>query len=72
VTAPDEERPPRVLDRCDAYLDAAPRSGTEVIALGSFVLFVPTTQPWPYYARPARERSRPPTGDQVRAVMAEQ
>ena len=40
-----------VLQRIEAYLDAAPRSAAEPEAVGKFTLFRPLG-PWPYYARP--------------------
>lgn len=66
--------PPResLLDRCDAYLDAVPRTDTEIVEVGAFTLFVPTTQPWPYYGRPTRRHGAAPTDDDVRALLAEQ
>ncbi|HEY5489190.1 MAG TPA: GNAT family N-acetyltransferase [Candidatus Limnocylindrales bacterium] len=40
-----------ILQRIEAYLDAAPRSAAEPEAVGKFTLFRPLG-PWPYYARP--------------------
>jgi GNAT superfamily N-acetyltransferase len=40
-----------VLDRLEAYYDAAPRSAARTEEIGPFTLFV-SEGPWPYYARP--------------------
>src|SRR3954466_10250970 len=44
----------RVLDRLEAYYDAAPRSAARTEEHGPFTLFV-GEGPWPYYARPRLE-----------------
>jgi len=43
-----------VLDRLEAYYDAAPRSAARTEEHGPFTLFV-GEGPWPYYARPRLE-----------------
>ncbi len=54
------------LLRVEEYLDLAPRYGSEVIRVGSLVLFASHT-PWAYYARPDRgNASRPRRRDLVR------
>lgn len=51
----------------DAYLDAAPRSDCEPVAVGPFTLFVSRT-PWPYYARPTVGRRDPIAGADLDAL----
>ena len=46
---------PPVIKVLDAYLDAAPRSGSEAIPSGPFTIFL-ARGPWGYYARPSRTR----------------
>jgi ribosomal protein S18 acetylase RimI-like enzyme len=60
-----------LLDRIDAYCDAVPRSSARVEALGSLVLFVPTGEGWPFYARP-RRGAPSPSVDEVLQVRARQ
>ncbi len=44
-----------LIEVLDAYLDAAPRSGSEPIQSGPFTVFL-ARGPWGYYARPALAR----------------
>ena len=44
-----------VIKVLDAYLDAAPRSGSEAIQSGPFTIFL-ARGPWGYYARPSHTR----------------
>jgi ribosomal protein S18 acetylase RimI-like enzyme len=41
-----------LLQRIDAYLDAAPRTGARAEAIGPFTLFLNEGHGWRYYARP--------------------
>jgi ribosomal protein S18 acetylase RimI-like enzyme len=60
-----------LLDRIDAYCDAVPRSSARVEEFRSLVLFVPTGEGWPFYARP-RRGAPAPTADEIREVRARQ
>src|SRR5689334_25410134 len=60
----------RVLDRLEAYYDAAPRSAARTEEIGPFTLFV-GEGPWPYYARP-RLGATAFTADEVAVVRARQ
>ena len=55
-----------LLNRIDAYLDAAPRTGARAEAIGPFTLFLNEGHGWRYYARP----SPGATGFTVEAVRA--
>ena len=59
-----------LLDRIDAYCDAVPRSAARLEEIGAFVLFVPESHPWPYYARPRRGSVATATGEDVQRVRA--
>jgi ribosomal protein S18 acetylase RimI-like enzyme len=59
-----------VLDRIEAYYDAAPRSAARTEEIGPFTLFV-GEGPWPYYARP-RLGATEFTADEVAVVRARQ
>jgi GNAT superfamily N-acetyltransferase len=63
-----------VIERIDAFCDAAPRSRASAEEIGPLVLFVPVGPGWPYYARPRRfPGALPPiTSADVRAVRARQ
>jgi ribosomal protein S18 acetylase RimI-like enzyme len=62
-----------VLITCiDAFCDGVPRERTRAETIGSLVLFVPVGPGFPYYARPRRDRVRPVTAADVRAVRARQ
>jgi predicted N-acetyltransferase YhbS len=60
-----------LLDRIDAYCDAAPRRSARVEEFRTLVLFVPTGDGWPFYARP-RRGAPAPTLDEIREVRARQ
>ena len=53
-----------LLQRIEAYLDAAPRSAAEPEAVGKFTLFRPLG-PWKYYARPRLGLDQPIAGADV-------
>ena len=59
-----------MLDRLEAYYDAAPRSAARTEEIGPFTLFV-SEGPWPYYARP-RLGASGFTVDAIEAVRARQ
>lgn len=63
-----------VIERIDAFCDAAPRQWATAHEIGPLVLFVPTGPGWPYYARPRRGLGgRPPiSAADVRIVRARQ
>jgi predicted N-acetyltransferase YhbS/RimJ/RimL family protein N-acetyltransferase len=61
-------RNPVLIERADAYFDAAPRSGADPHDIGAFTLFR-SRSPWPYYARPRRDAEGPATVDDVRQVI---
>lgn len=62
-----------LLAQLDAYLDAAPRSGADAIAVGPFTMFL-HRGPWGYYARPGAHRDPDQlfTTAHVEAVLAAQ
>lgn len=62
-----------VIDRCDTYLDAAPRTNADTVEVSGFTLFL-SRSAWPYYARPSRVpgSARDVTLDDVRAAVDEQ
>lgn len=60
-----------LLDRVDAYLDAAPRPVCDTVDTGSFTVFLGRGTPWPFYARPRREH-RAPGPEDVAAARAVQ
>lgn len=60
-----------LLQRIDAYLDAAPRTGASPESIGSFTLFVNAGHGWRYYARPT-PGTQGHTTDEVRAVRRRQ
>jgi ribosomal protein S18 acetylase RimI-like enzyme len=59
-----------VLDRLEAYYDAAPRSAARTEEHGPFTLFV-SEGPWPYYARPRLGASEF-SADEIAVVRARQ
>lgn len=61
-------RSSRLVERADAYFDAAPRSGADLQDIGTFTLFRSRSS-WPYYARPRRGSGRPASEDDVRRVI---
>jgi ribosomal protein S18 acetylase RimI-like enzyme len=60
-----------LLQRIDAYLDAAPRTGASTETIGPFTLFVNAGHGWRYYARPTPGATGHSTDD-VRAVRQRQ
>lgn len=62
-----------LLDRADAYLDAAPRAVCDTVDTGSFTVFLGRGTPWPFYARPRRGHPAPGPEDvaAARAVQRE-
>jgi ribosomal protein S18 acetylase RimI-like enzyme len=62
-----------LVDRLDAYLDAAPRTAASAEDIGPFTLFVAGPVGWRYYARPRRaDVELPVTAADVAAVMRRQ
>ncbi len=61
-----------IIERIDAFCDAAPRRRANAEPLGSLMLFVPAGPGWPYYARPRRDSTDPVTVADVRRVRARQ
>ncbi len=51
VGQPERPDDGQLIERIEAYLDAAPRSAATPEAVGKFTLFRPLG-PWPFYARP--------------------
>jgi ribosomal protein S18 acetylase RimI-like enzyme len=68
---------PALLERLEAYYDAAPRRRSRVEEIGPFTLFVAESG-WPYYARPrfgggaGSRQDRPPDVDDVQKVRTRQ
>ena len=62
---------PDLLDRIEAYYDAAPRARSHIEELGPLTLFVARSG-WPYYARPRLGLDVPVTTADVLAVLARQ
>lgn len=60
-----------LLERIEAYFDAAPRSAADVEAHGALTLFV-SRIPWRYYARPRLGLAEDVGADDVAAVRARQ
>jgi len=60
-----------LVDRCDRYLDAAPRTFSEPIAIGSLTLFVSRASAWHYYARPTLGRDRPVSAHDIASCRTE-
>jgi ribosomal protein S18 acetylase RimI-like enzyme len=60
-----------VLERLEAYYDAAPRARSGVEEHGPLTLFVARSG-WPYYARPRLGLQGPVSGTDVEAVLARQ
>ncbi|HYI20043.1 MAG TPA: GNAT family N-acetyltransferase, partial [Solirubrobacteraceae bacterium] len=60
-----------LLQRIEAYFDAAPRPAAEVEEHGPFTLFV-SRIPWRFYGRPRRGLSGPVDADAVLALRARQ
>jgi ribosomal protein S18 acetylase RimI-like enzyme len=61
-----------VIERIEAFCDAAPRRRSRADEHGPLVIFVPTGPGWPYYARPKRGARAPITAAAIRAVRARQ
>ncbi|HVQ89057.1 MAG TPA: GNAT family N-acetyltransferase [Actinomycetes bacterium] len=61
-----------LIERIDAYLDQAPRSGADAIQQGPFTLFVGKADGWRYYARPLRPGQRDFTAEDVQLLRAKQ
>jgi len=61
-----------IIERIDAFCDAAPRRRANAEQLGPLVLFVPAGPGWPYYARPRRDLRTAVTVADVRRVRARQ
>jgi ribosomal protein S18 acetylase RimI-like enzyme len=62
----------KIIERIDAFCDAAPRRRANAEQLGPLVLFVPAGPGWPYYARPRRDLRAAITVADVRRVRARQ
>lgn len=60
-----------LIDRCDRYLDAAPRSYSEHIPIGSLTLFISRASAWHYYARPTLGRDRPVSAHDIASCRTE-
>ena len=60
-----------LIDRCDRYLDAAPRSYSEHIPIGSLTLFISRASAWHYYARPTLGRARPVSAHDIASCRTE-
>jgi hypothetical protein len=52
----DPQHDPQLRRTLDRYFDVAPRHDADQISVGPFTVFV-SRSPWPYYARPAVDRS---------------
>jgi ribosomal protein S18 acetylase RimI-like enzyme len=61
-----------IIERIDAFCDAAPRRRATPEPLGPLVLFVPNGPGWPYYARPRRDARSAVSASDVRRVRARQ
>jgi ribosomal protein S18 acetylase RimI-like enzyme len=61
-----------IIERIDAFCDAAPRRRANAEQLGPLILFVPAGPGWPYYARPRRDLRTVVTVADVRRVRARQ
>lgn len=62
---------PHLLERLEAYYDAAPRAGARTEPIGPFTLFV-STGDFPFYARPRLGLHEPIDAEDVAAVVARQ
>jgi ribosomal protein S18 acetylase RimI-like enzyme len=61
-----------IIERIDAFCDAAPRERARAEVIESLVLFVPVGPGWPYYARPRVDKRVPIRVSDVRSVRARQ
>ncbi|KKK04442.1 GNAT family N-acetyltransferase [Micromonospora sp. HK10] len=61
-----------VLDRLERFYDAVPRDAARAEEYGPLVLFVRDGDGWPFYARPRRDATEPPSLADVTAVRARQ
>ena len=64
--------PQPVVERIDAYLDQAPRSAANAVAVGPFTLFVGQAGGWPYYARPTLPPREVFTAEHIRQLLTKQ
>ncbi|WP_319458645.1 GNAT family N-acetyltransferase [Micromonospora sp. RTP1Z1] len=60
------------FDRLERFYDAVPRDGARAEEYGALVLFVRDGAGWPFYARPRRDATAPPSLADVTAVRARQ
>jgi ribosomal protein S18 acetylase RimI-like enzyme len=61
-----------IIERIDAFCDAAPRRRAKPEPVGPLVLFVPAGPGWPYYARPRRDARSAVSVSDIRRVRARQ
>lgn len=61
-----------LLDRLERFYDGLPREAARAEDHGGLVLFIRNGPGWPFYARPRRGASRPPTLADLSAVRARQ
>jgi ribosomal protein S18 acetylase RimI-like enzyme len=61
-----------VLERLEEFYDTMPRVSARAEVFGGLVLFVRDGTGWPFYARPRRDASAPPSAADVAAVRVRQ
>ncbi|PZF97618.1 GNAT family N-acetyltransferase [Micromonospora deserti] len=61
-----------LFDRLERFYDAVPRDAARIEEYGSLVLFVRDGAGWPFYARPRRDTTGPPSLADVSAVRERQ
>lgn len=64
--------PTALFDRLERFYDAVPRDAAHAEEYGALVLFVRNGPGWPFYARPRRDATRPPSAADIATVRARQ